>query len=59
MEMLEKLSELDLYKSVLAESAKALNELRYAKADIEKAISRERFTILMMNTLIDRCHKGD
>lgn len=60
MDSLDKLSDLDIYKSLLAESAKALNELRCAKQDIDKAMSRETFVILMMNKLIDRVtHKGD
>lgn len=54
MEMLDKHTELELYRSVLAESAKALNELRCSKQDIEKAINRETFIIVMMNNLINR-----
>lgn len=56
MEILDKHSDLELYRSILAESAKALNELRCARQDIDKAISRESFIIVMMNKLIDRYH---
>lgn len=53
------LSDVELYRSVLAEAAKSMNELRCAKQDIDKAISREAFVIMMMNKLIERNQQGD
>ena len=59
MDMIDRHTDIELYRSLLAESAKALNELRCAKQDIEKAISRETFVILMMYKLIERKLNGD
>lgn len=47
----------DLLKSLLAETAKAQNEIRCAQADLDKAQSRIKFLILLINKLIER--KGD
>lgn len=58
MDLLDRTSDVDLFRSLLAEAAKELNELNCAKADIDKAISRNRFIIVLMNKLIER-HKGD
>ena len=54
MDILERRSDLDLYRTILAESAKALNELNCAKTDIDKAMSREKFIIAVVNVLIER-----
>lgn len=54
MRALDRLTDLEIYRSVLEESAKALNELRCAKQDLDKAISRESFIVVMMNELINR-----
>jgi len=57
MDILENKSDYDLLKSLIAESAKATNELRCARQDIEKANNRLNFVILLTNELINR--QGD
>jgi hypothetical protein len=57
MHILEQKSDLELDQSLLAEIAKATNEIRCAKADLEKASSRLTFCIAIANELINR--KGD
>lgn len=44
----------DLLKSILAETAKANNEIACAKRDIAKAQSRLNFLIVLANKMIDR-----
>jgi hypothetical protein len=47
-------SDKDLLKSALAEVAKSAAELKSARSDIDKAQSRLKFTLLVINRLIDR-----
>lgn len=58
MNLFEEHGDIDLLRSLLAEAAKELNELNCAKADIDKAISRNRFIIVLVNKLIER-QQGD
>lgn len=44
----------ELARSLLAEIAKARNEIQCAQADIRKAESRMAFCIVLVNALIDR-----
>ena len=44
----------DLLRSLLAEVAKATNEMRCAQGDIQKAQSRLQFTVAVINELIHR-----
>ncbi len=44
----------ELLQSMIAETAKAKNEIRCAQGDIEKASSRLNFNILLANELINR-----
>lgn len=44
----------ELLQSLLAEVAKASNELRCCKRDVEKATNRLQFAIMVINTMIDR-----
>jgi len=44
----------DLLRSLLAEVAKATNEMRCAQGDIQKAQSRLQFTVAVINELIQR-----
>ena len=44
----------ELYLSILAELAKASNELRCAKADLDKVSSRLSFLLATTNNLINR-----
>jgi len=54
MDILDDKTDEDLLKSLLAELAKARNELSCAKADIDKASSRIGFLLVIANTLINR-----
>jgi len=54
MDVLKTKSNEELLLSLLAEVAKAQNELRCAKADIEKAQNRIRFVLVLTNELINR-----
>ena len=54
MDILDTKSDKDLLKSLLAEIAKARNELSCAKGDLDKANSRLSFLIVVANKLIER-----
>jgi len=54
MDMLDKKTETELLNSILAEIAKAANEIKCAQNDIEKAQSRIRFCTMLTHKLIDR-----
>jgi hypothetical protein len=57
MDILDSKTNKELLASLLAEVAKAQNEIKCARADIDKATSRLKFLIVLANTLIDR--QGD
>jgi hypothetical protein len=57
MDILDSKSNRDLLDSLIAEIAKAGNEIRCARRDIEKASSRLAFATVVANKLIER--KGD
>lgn len=57
MDILDRKTDKELYQSILAELAKAQNEIKCARSDIDKATSRIKFLIVVSNTLIER--KGD
>lgn len=57
MDILDKKSNDELLKSLLAELAKAKNELSCARGDIDKITSRINFLLVITNTLINR--QGD
>jgi hypothetical protein len=44
----------ELLRSLLAETAKATNEIRCAQGDLAKAQSRLAFTVAVVNTMIQR-----
>ncbi len=44
----------ELHRSLLAEVAKATNEVKCAKQDLEKASNRLSFLLVVLNKLIDR-----
>jgi hypothetical protein len=44
----------DLIKSILAESAKARNELNCSQGDLQKAQNRLSFILMLVNELLDR-----
>lgn len=54
MDVLDTKSDKDLLKSLLAEIAKARNELSCAKGDLDKANSRLSFLLVVANKLIER-----
>jgi hypothetical protein len=57
MEVLDKKTDEEIMRSLIAEVAKANNELNCAQADIKKARSRLSFLIMLSNELINR--QGD
>ena len=54
MDVLDKKTDLQLAQSLLAEVAKARNELKCAEQDLAKANSRLQFVLVLINTLINR-----
>ena len=57
MDVIDDKSDKQLIESLLAEIAKASNELKCARGDIEKVQNRIKFATLLLHTLIDR--QGD
>jgi hypothetical protein len=57
MDVLDTKSDKELLQSLLAEIAKARNEIKCAKGDIDKAQSRISFLIVVANELLNR--QGD
>lgn len=57
MDLLDTKTDEELIKSLLAEAAKARNELKCAQADIDKAQNRLAFVIMLTNNLIKRQEK--
>jgi hypothetical protein len=54
MEFFNNRSDDELLKSILAETAKATNEVRCAQADLEKAKNRLSFVVMLTNTILNR-----
>lgn len=54
MELLKQKTDLELIKSILVESAKASNELACARRDIDKAVNRQNFILVLINELQTR-----
>jgi hypothetical protein len=54
MDILDKKTTEELVQSILGEIAKATNEIRCARGDIEKAQSRLSFLLVVANKLIER-----
>ena len=57
MDVLDRKTDHELLQSVIAELAKAKNEINTAQRDIQKADSRIRFLLVLAHKLIDR--QGD
>lgn len=57
MDIVDKKTDQELLASLLAEVAKASNEIKCAQADLAKAQSRLSFVLVLTNTLIKR--QGD
>jgi hypothetical protein len=54
MDVLDTKSDKELLESLIAEIAKATNEVRCAQADLSKAQSRIKFLLVMAHTMINR-----
>ena len=54
MDLLDNKRESDLLDAMLPEIAKAQNEIRCARRDLEKATNRLSFILLIVNKLINR-----
>jgi hypothetical protein len=54
MELLDKLRDEELTQTLIAEIAKATNEIKCAQADLNKAQSRLKFILVVAHTLIER-----
>jgi hypothetical protein len=53
-DLLDNKTDEELLLSILAETAKANNEIACAKRDIAKAASRLNFLVVLANKMIDR-----
>jgi septal ring factor EnvC (AmiA/AmiB activator) len=54
MEVLQNKTDQELLQSMLAETAKALNEVNCARKDLDKARNRLTFQIAVINEMINR-----
>jgi hypothetical protein len=54
MDVLDTKSDKELLESLIAEIAKATNEVKCAQADLSKAQSRIKFLLVMAHTMINR-----
>lgn len=54
MDIIDKKTDRELYESLLAEIAKANNEIKCAQNDISKAQNRIKFSTMVIHKLIDR-----
>ena len=54
MQTLDDKSDNDLLKSLLAEAAKARNEMKCAEGDLSKAQNRLSFILMLVNELLQR-----
>ena len=57
MDVLDTKTDKQLLETLIAEIAKATNEIKCARGDIEKAPSRIKFMLVLAHTLIER--QGD
>ena len=57
MEIIENKTDKQLVESLLAELAKAQNEITCARKDLEKAHGRQKFLLVVIHELIQR--QGD
>lgn len=54
MDLLDKKTDEELLASIIAEAAKAQNELSCAKKDLDKAANRLKFVLMVANNMINR-----
>jgi len=57
MELLDRKTDKELIQSLIGEIAKATNELKCARGDLDKANGRLQFLIVVTNTMLNR--QGD
>ena len=57
MDIMDSKTDKELYESIVAEIAKATNEMKCARQDLDKANSRIKFCNVIAHKLIDR--QGD
>jgi hypothetical protein len=57
MDVIDNKNDKELLQSLIAEIAKATNEIKCARGDIDKAQSRIKFMLVLAHTLIQR--QGD
>ena len=57
MDVLDNKTDKQLLESLIAEIAKATNELKCARGDLDKAQSRIKFLLVLAHTMIER--QGD
>lgn len=49
----------ELIQSILAENAKTVNEVKCARADLDKATSRLKFSLMLLNVILERTTIGE
>lgn len=54
MDIIDKKTDSELLQSLLAETAKAKNEVHCAQKDLQKATSRLNFVVMLTNKMIER-----
>ena len=54
MDVLDSKTDKQLLESLIAEIAKATNEIKCARGDLEKAQSRIKFLLVLAHTMIER-----
>jgi len=54
MDVLDSKTDKQLLESLIVEIAKATNEIKCARGDLEKAQSRIKFLLVLAHTLIER-----
>lgn len=52
--ILDEATDAELLSSLLASVAKAQNEIRSAESDLQKAVRRNQFNIMLINKLLER-----
>ncbi|CAB4178772.1 hypothetical protein UFOVP1634_14 [uncultured Caudovirales phage] len=57
MDVIDNKSDKELLESLIAEIAKATNELKCARGDLDKASNRIKFLLVLTHTMINR--QGD
>lgn len=54
MTVLDKATDKELLASLLASVAKAQNEIKSAENDLQKAVRRNQFNLMLINKMIER-----